>query len=94
MYHENEPKRGAVTPGSLPKPLEAYRGYRSLFLTQRVTQDSIRLDLKIRTLELRNQDVELPQNDATLYWCKIFKLTDINKKHHLVKVRSVTIPYI
>ncbi|XP_059622696.1 MOXD1 homolog 2 [Phlebotomus argentipes] len=89
MYHENEPRRGAVTPGSLPKPLEAYRGYRPLFLTQRVSQDAIKLDLKIRTLELRNQDVELPQSDTTLYWCKVFKLTDINKKHHLVKYEPV-----
>lgn len=86
MYHEDEPRRGSVTPGSLPSPSEAFRGYRPLFLTQRVNQESIKMDSRMKILELRNQDVELPLGDDTLHWCKVFKLSDINRKHHLVRV--------
>lgn len=37
-------------------------------------------------LELRNQDVELPQADETRFWCKMFELQDFRQKHHLIKV--------
>lgn len=86
MYHEDEPRRGSVLPGTLPSPLEAFKGYRPIFLTQRVNQEPIEMDRRMRILELRNQDVELPEDDDTLYWCKVFKLADINRKHHLVRV--------
>lgn len=39
-----------------------------------------------RTMELRNQDVELPQADETRFWCKMFELQDFRQKHHLIKV--------
>lgn len=38
------------------------------------------------SLELRNQDVELPQADDTRFWCKVFELQDFRQKHHLIKV--------
>lgn len=40
----------------------------------------------IETLELRNVDVELPLGSDTLYWCKMFKLNDIARKSHVIKV--------
>lgn len=40
----------------------------------------------IETLELRNVDVELPLGGDTLYWCKMFKLNDIARKSHVIKV--------
>lgn len=39
------------------------------------------------TLELRNQDVELPRADETRFWCKVFELQDFRQKQHLIKVR-------
>ena len=86
MYHEDEPRRGSLLPGSLPNPMEAFKGARSLFLTQHLNHEAIRTDTKVKELQLRNQDVELPQGDDTLYWCKVFKLTDIDRKHHLIRV--------
>lgn len=68
---------------------EAYKGYRSLFLTQKPHQrESIAIDTdpNVKVFELRNEDVELPQGDDTLYWCKMFKLQDIHQKSHVVKV--------
>lgn len=89
MYDENDPRYGSVVPGNLPNPQEAYKGYRSLFLTQKPHQpESIGIDTDphVKILELRNEDVELPQGDDTLYWCKMFKLQDIYQKSHVVKV--------
>lgn len=85
MYHESEPQRGLLIPGNLPNPEVAFRGYRSLFLTQKPQQHQI-VDPNMKVMELRNQDVELPQGDDTLYWCKMFKLQDINQKSHVIKV--------
>lgn len=95
MYHEKEPQRGSVIPGNLPNPTTAFKGYRSLFLMQKphtittATPDTAggsNNDPNLKIIELRNQDVELPQGDDTLYWCKMFKLQDIDQKSHVVKV--------
>ncbi|CAD7081233.1 unnamed protein product [Hermetia illucens] len=90
MYHEDEPRHGSVVPGSLPDPLEAYREYRPLFLTEkyRIPPKPFK-DERVRILELRNEDVELPRGDDTLFWCKMFKLEDINRKHHLIRYEAV-----
>lgn len=88
MYHDEEPHGSQYTPGSLPDPAEAFKQARSLFLTQRVNQSPIKLDARMKIMELRNQDVELPQFTDTLHWCKMFKLSDINRKHHLIRVSS------
>jgi replication fork clamp-binding protein CrfC len=86
MYSNDEPKRGSVAPGSLPKPAEALKTSRSLYFGQRVIQDPSKYDSKTKVIELRNVDVELPQDGESLHWCKMFKLTDISKKHHLIHV--------
>lgn len=86
MYHEDEPHRGLVVPGSLPSPSEAIKSIRPVFLLQRVIDNPINLDDKIKTIVLKNEDVELPDDDDSIYWCKMFKLTDIQQKHHIVKV--------
>lgn len=92
MYHDEEPHGSSYTPGSLPDPAEAFKQARSLFLTQRVNQAPIKLDARMKIMELRNQDVELPRADNTLHWCKMFKLSDINRKHHLIRVSSFVVP--
>lgn len=85
MYDENDPRHGSVVPGNLPNPQEAFKGYRSLFLTQKPkTINNIDADIKV--LELRNDDVVLPLGDDSLYWCKMFKLQDIYQKSHVIKV--------
>ncbi|KAJ6646317.1 MOXD1 like 2 [Pseudolycoriella hygida] len=98
MYHESEPQRGLLIPGNLPNPEVAFRGYRSLFLTQKPQQHQD-VDPNMKIMELRNQDVELPLLDDTLYWCKMFKLQDINQKSHVIKYEPVfdsvaSIPYM
>ncbi|XP_049295208.1 MOXD1 homolog 2-like [Anopheles funestus] len=85
MYHNKEPH----TAGSLPDPVEAFKQARSLFLTQRINQAPLKPDPRLRTMELLNQDVNLPQGDGTLHWCKMFKLNDINRKHHLIRYEPV-----
>ncbi|XP_050094650.1 MOXD1 homolog 2-like [Anopheles aquasalis] len=89
MYHEKEPHGAYYTPGSLPDPAEAFKQARSLFLTQRINQTPLKPDPRLKTLELLNQDVNLPQGDGTLHWCKMFKLNDINRKHHLIRYEPV-----
>lgn len=92
MYHQLEPQRGLLLPGNLPDPKAAFKGYRSLFLIQKPQQPELGANIKI--IELRNQDVELPQGDDTLHWCKMFKLQDINEKSHVVKVNKHTSAHI
>ncbi|XP_062559085.1 MOXD1 homolog 2-like [Armigeres subalbatus] len=99
MYHDEEPRGSQYAPGSLPDPAEAFKQARSLFLTQRVNQSPIKLDARMKIMELRNQDVELPSEGGTLHWCKVFKLSDINRKHHLIRYEPVfdsssSVPYL
>ncbi|XP_055923857.1 MOXD1 homolog 2 [Eupeodes corollae] len=88
MYSENDPRSSSMGPGSLPDVADAYRAYRPLLLTQKSQPKSHRDD-RVRVLELRNEDVELPSGDDTLYWCKMFKLEDINRKHHLIRYEPI-----
>ncbi|XP_058125969.1 MOXD1 homolog 2-like [Anopheles ziemanni] len=89
MYHDKEPHGAFYTPGSLPDPAEAFKQARSLFLTQRINQTPLKTDPRMKTMELLNQDVNLPQQEGTLHWCKMFKLNDINRKHHLIRYEPV-----
>ncbi|XP_058465517.1 MOXD1 homolog 2-like [Malaya genurostris] len=89
MYSKQKPIKGSTLPGTLPAPLEAFRGSRSVFLTQRTNQHPLPNPSSISILELRNEDVELPESDESLYWCKIFKLDDFHEKHHLVRYEPV-----
>lgn len=100
MYHSRDPLHGSILPGSLPNPKHAFKGYVPLCLTQRTQYDEQRsyefivqntnTDRPIiNTMELRNQDVELPQDaDESKYWCKVFELNDFRQKQHLIKVRT------
>lgn len=78
MYSNDKPKVG-----SLPNFAHAFKDYRPLFITQKFQQIPVQ---RTRVLDLRNEDVELPIGDDMLYWCKMFKLEDINRKHHLIRV--------
>lgn len=87
MYHAQDPPHGSVRPGTLPDPARAFRPYRPMVLMQRAQlQLPSPHDERVRVLELRNEDVELPGGDTPLFWCKMFKLEDINRKHHLIRV--------
>ncbi|EDS44233.1 dopamine beta hydroxylase [Culex quinquefasciatus] len=86
MYSREKPAKGSTLPGTLPGPLEAFKGSRSVFLTQRTNQHALPNSASLGILELRNEDVELPESDESLYWCKIFKLDDFHQKHHLVRM--------
>ncbi|XP_053685794.1 MOXD1 homolog 2-like [Sabethes cyaneus] len=89
LYSKEKPTKGSTLPGSLPAPLESFKGSRSVFLTQRTSQHPLQNPASINILELRNEDVELPESDESLYWCKIFKLDDFHQKHHLVRYEPV-----
>ncbi|XP_055620959.1 MOXD1 homolog 2-like [Toxorhynchites rutilus septentrionalis] len=89
MYSMDKPAKGSTLPGALPAPLEAFKGSRSLFLTQRTNRHPLPDSADVNILELRNEDVELPESDESLYWCKIFKLDDFHQKHHLVRYEPV-----
>lgn len=93
MYHAQDPPHGSVRPGTLPDPARAFRPYRPMVLMQRAQlQLPSPHDERVRVLELRNEDVELPGGDTPLFWCKMFKLEDINRKHHLIRVSTVSTP--
>ena len=89
MYHNEDPIAGRMIVGSLPDPNMAVRGIFPIFLTQRVNQVPIGLDTRTKALELRNQNVKLPENGENLNWCKMFKLNDFVRKNHIVRYEPV-----
>ncbi|XP_067643545.1 MOXD1 homolog 2 isoform X3 [Eurosta solidaginis] len=88
MYGSRDPLNGSSEPGTLPDPKSAFHTYYAMVLTQKA-QSKFDLDDKIRAVELRNEDVELPIGDSTLYWCKMFKLQDINQKQHMIRYEPI-----
>lgn len=47
----------------------------------------------VRVLELLNTDVDLPPYDDTLYWCKVFRVTEFMERSQLIKVSTHTIQF-
>ncbi|XP_017776388.1 PREDICTED: MOXD1 homolog 2 [Nicrophorus vespilloides] len=85
LYHRSEPVGGAVGPGSLPLHDAESRGTQSLYLVQRADQDAPGPDETAREWELRNPAVEPPAPGDTLYWCRVFRLPSLSRKHHLIR---------
>lgn len=86
MYHHLKPVNGAISQGSLPAPSEAFKRVVPVFLTQRSTGTFIKKDTSLQFMDLKNEDAQLPYLDETLYWCKMFKLAEFQKKNHIVRV--------
>ncbi|XP_071438873.1 MOXD1 homolog 2 [Hetaerina americana] len=80
-YHDEDPVDGS----GLLYHGSSRRGSRSLYLVERVNQDSLLHTEGLRHWDLRNPSVLLPATEDTLYWCKIFKLPEIKRRHHMVR---------
>lgn len=89
MYYDEDPPRGLATPVTLPNVKEAWHPYRSLLLVQKTPLELPQAEDSARILELRNQEVELPYGDDSQFWCKMFKLDKLERRHHIIKVISV-----
>lgn len=88
-FHKAEPVGGAVGPKSLPQHGSGFRGTQSLYLVQRADQDIPGPEETARVWELRNPAVEPPAPGETLYWCRVFRIPAITRKHHLIRVCSL-----
>lgn len=85
-FHDTEPAGGAVGPNSLPQHGVTQRGAQSLYLVQRADQESPSPDETARVWELRNPAVEPPAFGESLYWCRVFRIPTMTRKHHLIRV--------
>lgn len=85
-FHKDEPSGGAVGPKSLPQHDQGSRGSQSLYLVQRADQDGPGPEETARIWELRNPAVDAPAPGETLYWCRVFRIPTITRKHHLIRV--------
>lgn len=88
-YHSEEPRGGAVGPKSLPQHDVGSRGAQSLYLMQRADQDAPGPEETARVWELRNPSVDPPAPGENFYWCRIFRIPVMTRKHHLIRVSEL-----
>ncbi|KAF7399804.1 hypothetical protein HZH68_008396 [Vespula germanica] len=93
QYHAKEP---ASVAGVLPGH-GAVRGSRPLYLVQRDTQPkrsshNQESEPVLKTWDVLNQQVILPRDKDSLLWCRVIKMPNINRKHHVVKYEPVIEP--
>ncbi|XP_076278554.1 DBH like monooxygenase olf413 [Lasioglossum baleicum] len=93
QYHKEEPASAA---GVLPAN-GAVRGSRPLYLVQRDSQprpSSRNQDAEqsLQTWDILNKQVRLPMDKDTLHSCRIAKMPNIHRKHHVVKYEPVIQP--
>ncbi|XP_076382479.1 DBH like monooxygenase olf413 [Megalopta genalis] len=93
QYHKEEPASAA---GVLPAN-GAVRGSRPLYLVQRDSQPkpsprSQEAEQPLQTWDILNKQVRLPMNEDTLHACRIVKMPNIHRKHHVVKYEPVIQP--
>lgn len=89
-YDKDEPVGGAVGPNSLPQHLNSNRGTQSLYLVQRADQETPRPEETARVWELKNPSVEPPAIGDTLYWCRVFRIPSVSRKHHLIRYEPLS----
>ncbi|XP_031841330.1 DBH like monooxygenase olf413 [Nomia melanderi] len=93
QYHVEEPVSAA---GVLPAH-GAVRGSRPLYLVQRDSQPrpsprNQEVEQPLQTWDILNQQVHLPMDKDTLHWCRVLKMPNIHRKHHVVKYEPVIQP--
>lgn len=88
LYHRDEPLRGSVAPGTLPRQDLATHGLVPLQLRQRHV-DARHGAETVRALELRNADVPVPMVGKSIKWCNFFEMSDFAQKHHMIKVSVI-----
>lgn len=86
LHNENDPINGSVNPGTLPNIENAWHNPRSVVLIERSLESHVANLEKTHILEFRNTGVELPYDDGTMIWCKFFKLDQLERANHIVKV--------
>lgn len=42
----------------------------------------------VKVWDVINENLTLPNDDHTHYWCKIFEAPQLEEKHHMIGVRS------
>ncbi|KAK2584480.1 hypothetical protein KPH14_006855 [Odynerus spinipes] len=93
QYHDKEPASAAgVLPGH-----DAVRGSRPMYLVQRDSQPkrssyNQERESSLKTWDVLNQQVILPKDKDSLFWCRVIKMPNINRKHHVVKYEPVIEP--
>ncbi|XP_076643114.1 DBH like monooxygenase olf413 [Halictus rubicundus] len=93
QYHKEEPASAA---GVLPAN-GAVRGSRPLYLVQRDSQPrpssrNQEAEQSLQTWDILNKQVRLPMDKDTLHSCRIVKMPNIHRKHHVVKYEPVIQP--
>ncbi|XP_048387111.1 DBH-like monooxygenase protein 1 homolog isoform X3 [Stegostoma tigrinum] len=69
-----------------PQYHSSNRGRKSLHLLNPVVDTFIPSDVLV--FEIRHYNVTIPKKDTT-YWCQIFKLPALTKKHHVIRVEPI-----
>jgi len=85
-YHDQDPVHGHMIYHTL-----AWRGGRSIFLAE-APVPLISPDKPYQTWDILADNVLLPEDDHTHYWCKIYRAPPITKKHHMIGLEPVIQP--
>lgn len=84
-YHPDRPRSRMRMHGHGHKR----KGTRSLHLKEEPTLKFMAEERStLKQWELRANNVRLPNDDHTHYYCQIFKAPKLDKKHHMVGVRK------
>ncbi|CAL4059444.1 unnamed protein product, partial [Meganyctiphanes norvegica] len=79
-YDEEDPSGDGE--GALPR--HAHRGTRSLYLREPRPTTALLRGANVVNWDIRSPKVALPGDMHTLYWCKLYKIPDIDRKHHVI----------
>ncbi|XP_018599031.1 DBH-like monooxygenase protein 1 homolog isoform X1 [Scleropages formosus] len=69
-----------------PKYHGTNRGRKSMRLLEPTTARNVPAGTQF--FNLQNTDVPVPSKDTT-YWCQLFKIPDVQKKHHIIRIEPL-----
>ena len=86
-YSEEDPVDGRLLYHTLTK-----RGMRSIYLAEPPLPPTAEKMEDLLTWDLKADNLLLPPEDDTHYWCKIYRAPELSKKHHMVALEPLIQP--
>ncbi|CAH1243297.1 MOXD1 [Branchiostoma lanceolatum] len=89
-WHDQDPDEASGVSG--PSYHGSNRGTRATLLLQRIVPEQTISTGTTYTHDLLMNNVSVPGNQDTTYWCQLFKMPELGGKHHVIKAEPIVQP--
>ena len=71
------------------------RGVKSVALTglsENLLRNSVQEDSDVIAWDIVSNNIKVPSDTDTMYWCQVYKAPELKEKHHMIGVDIIIVP--